>query len=438
MIFVAPSKPLHHGWLDQLLARRPTLVVVDGVNEAMVLQGQKIDLEGWSLVRRALIVPFKEIGAAVLECDHLPLSADPLRGDAYGTVHKGNVIDGVRFALVRKERFGRGRRGCAWLYSTKDRNGQVELHGSANDSGAVYLGTLIVDDTDTTPDFLALYAPEPDEEKSSDCTSCLTDVVYEVILALPEQSVKSTVLLSAAVRAAGHQYRDKAIRDAAADLVIAGRLVEVFGKRGAKGYQVAAATSAQPSTPARDETDSGHAHDPGPLTSARRPPTGGPPRWAEVNAVSSSDLGGRGGPRWAEVTDQQPGAPGEPGEPGAHMAGVVGEVSGSAELSGCSGLKETPTEPGVNGEPPGITGCGHTGQGAQREPIPGALAPDSPGQTDRMKQAHAKATANTQPACSLCGEPLWAPASIERGLCERCHLAATPAVAERADAEPAI
>lgn len=131
LLFAAPNKPLRHGWLDPVLHARPTLAVIDGVNEAMVLHGEKIDVEGWSAVRRRLVVPFKDIGAAVLECDHLPINADPLRGDAYGTVHKGNVIDGVRFALVRKERFGRNRRGVSLLYSTKDRHGEVERHGRA-------------------------------------------------------------------------------------------------------------------------------------------------------------------------------------------------------------------------------------------------------------------------------------------------------------------
>lgn len=165
LFFVAPRKRLQHGWLDQLLARRPTLVIVDGVNEAMVLQGQKIDLEGWSLVRRTLILPFKEIGAAVLECDHLPLTADPLRGDAYGTVHKGNVIDGARFALVRKKRFGRGRRGVSHLHVTKDRPGYLGADAAEDDGDNIYLGTLVVDDTGNTPDFLALYAPKrtPDD-----------------------------------------------------------------------------------------------------------------------------------------------------------------------------------------------------------------------------------------------------------------------------------
>jgi len=268
VLFVAPSKPARAEWLIPLTAAKPSLVIIDGVNEAMVLHGQKIDLEGWSSVRRRIVVPFKEIGAAVLECDHLPLSADPLRGDAYGTVHKGNVIDGARFALVRKKRFGRGRRGAAHLYATKDRPGFLGADATDDDGDNIYLGTMVVDDSPQAgPNFLTLYAPKSTPGEVSGPvrgpTSELGDIVFDVIAALPDQSVKSTDLLYAAVRAAGHQYMDKAIRDAAADLMIADRLVEVSGKRGAKGYQVAATTPAHHSTPARDEADSDHADDPG-------------------------------------------------------------------------------------------------------------------------------------------------------------------------------
>jgi hypothetical protein len=267
LLFVAPSRPARAEWLALLTAARPSLAIIDGVNEAMVLHGMKIDLEGWSAVRRRIVVPFKEIGAAVLECDHLPLSADPLRGDAYGTVHKGNVIDGARFALVRKKRFGRGRRGVANLYATKDRPGFLGADAADDDGDNIYLGTMVVDDSpEAGPDFLTLYAPKrnPDGESAdSGPRAELADIVFDVIAALPGQSAKSTDLLYASVRAAGHQYMDKAIRDAAADLVVAERVAEVFGKRGAKGYRAITAPSTQPSTSARDEADSDHADDPG-------------------------------------------------------------------------------------------------------------------------------------------------------------------------------
>lgn len=242
LLFIAPSNGVRREWLTPLTERRPSLVIIDGVNEAMVLHGVKIDLEGWSQVRRRVVVPFKAVGATVLECDHLPLSADPLRGDAYGTVHKGNVIDGARFALVRKEPFGRGRRGRSYLYATKDRPGYLGLIGDDDDKGNVYLGTLVLDDSPSAgPDFLTLYAPRPksDTESGSD-TASPADIVFKVISELPEQRVSSFRKLCAALRKAGQNLRTETIRDAVDDLVVEEppRLIEVRGTRGALGYRV--------------------------------------------------------------------------------------------------------------------------------------------------------------------------------------------------------
>lgn len=252
LLFVAPSRPVRHGWLTPLLAAHPTLVVIDGVNEAMVLHGAKIDLEGWSAVRRTLVVPFKETGAAVLECDHLPLTADPLRGDAYGTVHKGNVIDGARFALVRKELFGRGRRGVSHLFATKDRPGYVNESGKANDAGHVFLGTLVVDDSSTAgQDFITLYAPKDDDGTRPDATVTsaeLANLMYEVVATLPDHTAESGVKLRAAMRAAGHKFRRTAYDDTAADLVHARRFEEIRGQRGSIGYRAVTTLSQEESS----------------------------------------------------------------------------------------------------------------------------------------------------------------------------------------------
>ncbi|MBX7453399.1 hypothetical protein GR927_35920 [Mycolicibacterium sp. 3033] len=250
--FVAPSKPARA--LDDLLAVKPTLVVFDGVNEAMVLHGVKIDLEGWSAVRRRIVEPFKAAGAAVLECDHLPLNADPLRGDAYGTVHKGNVIDGVRFALVRKERFGRRRRGRSLVYSTKDRPGQVEMHGRDSDGTAVFLGTLVVDDTDTTPDFLTLYAPKPaTAAEAGECTVDPPDELRTAIVAtlagLTDRRVDSRRRLLTHLRKAGHPARDGLVRDAIDRLVVDGELIEEPGRNRSVGYRLPIDSSASQPSP---------------------------------------------------------------------------------------------------------------------------------------------------------------------------------------------
>ena len=54
---------------------------------------------------------------------------------------------------------------------------------------------------------------------------------------LPGCNVDSQRKLFAEMRVAGHPFREGALRNAVDDLVAAGRVMEVPGKRGATGYQ---------------------------------------------------------------------------------------------------------------------------------------------------------------------------------------------------------
>jgi len=64
--------------------------------------------------------------------------------------------------------------------------------------------------------------------------------VFEVIAALPGKAVDSERALFAQCRKAEIKARESHIRDAVDDLIADSRLVEVRGKRGAKGYQIPA------------------------------------------------------------------------------------------------------------------------------------------------------------------------------------------------------
>lgn len=254
--FVAPQRPMHRGWLDDLVALHPTLVILDGVNEAMTLQGVKIDMEGWAAFRRNVVVPFKAAGAAVVECDHIPMNSDPTRMDAFGTVHKGATLDGARFVLTNDTPFGRRTRGASHVFVTKDRPGYLRAEGKPTRTpGKTFLATLTVDDTGTTPDFLTLYAPKAADDTAGqlvDNMSTTADTVLAVIADQPDQTVKSARTLFAALRQAGHQIRDEAVRDALADLILAGRVTEIPGSRGARGYRTTASRD-QPTEPDPNE-----------------------------------------------------------------------------------------------------------------------------------------------------------------------------------------
>jgi hypothetical protein len=239
--FIAPNQAAHQEWIKALLAPAPALVIHDGVNEAMSLHGHDIDkADGAATFRRRLIVPFLRAGAATIACDHLPMGADGARKNAYGSVHKGNAIDGARIALENREPFGRGLRGRSNVFVTKDRPGHLRAAGKPTKTpGKTFFGTFIGDDSAVFKPFaLALYAPKVEEQApDSDPAAELADTVREVIAAQPDRKIASLRALFAEMRKAGHQFTEKNVRDAVDDLIAAARLSEVVGKRGAKGYQ---------------------------------------------------------------------------------------------------------------------------------------------------------------------------------------------------------
>ena len=252
--FVGPSRPVRAGWLAALLVPAPTLVVHDGVNEGMSLHGADImAADGASKFRRNLILPCLRAGAATLSCDHVPKNVEGRGRDAYGSVHKGNAIDGARIVLENVKPFGRGMRGVSYVFISKDRPGQLRAHGKpTKQPGKTFYGTLVVDaDLTGTADFrLSFFAPKDDDAETVNPVNDLADTVYTVIDTLPGGVVASMRLLYAEVRKAGHEMRDSAVRSAVDDLLVAGRLVEVPGKRSARGYK----TEAKPGTATEAQT----------------------------------------------------------------------------------------------------------------------------------------------------------------------------------------
>jgi hypothetical protein len=239
--FLTPTEPATPEQIARLVGLRPSLVVHDGVNEAMALHNDEIyAVAGGSAFRRRLVVPFLAVGAATVACDHLPLGSDRSRRDAFGTVHKGNTLNGARLLLENKEPFGRDMRGRSNVFVTKDRPGQLRSRGKPADiPGKTFMGTLIVDDATAGPDFIVkLLAPKLDDDTTTRDTSAeLAAAVHKVILAQPDHAVSSLRHLYAQMRKAGVKFRESTARDAVDDLVAAGVLEEIRGKNRATGYR---------------------------------------------------------------------------------------------------------------------------------------------------------------------------------------------------------
>lgn len=130
--------------------RVPTLVVFDGVNEAMALHRWAIrEEDGAAEYRRRLVKPCTRVGAAVLSLDHVVKDAEKRTRNALGSVHKGNGLTASLILLENAEPFGRGQRGRSQVFITKDRPGFLRRHGRPDPRvpGKTYMGELVVDDT---------------------------------------------------------------------------------------------------------------------------------------------------------------------------------------------------------------------------------------------------------------------------------------------------
>jgi hypothetical protein len=250
--FVGPEQPVTPVKLARLVADKPRLVILDGVNEAMSLHKWGIrDEDGAAAFRRALVKPFTQAGAATLQADHVAKNVEQRGRTAIGSVHKVNGLSGSLILLEPADPFGRGQRGRSRLFITKDRPGFLRRHGNpSKEPGKTYMGEFVVDDTQSySPDLtVKLYAPtEMSEQQGTESGSgALADLVHEVIAGLDGQRVASERELLAQVRRAGHSARNTAVKDALDDLLAEGRLVEVRGPNNRRGYRVHPGASQDP------------------------------------------------------------------------------------------------------------------------------------------------------------------------------------------------
>lgn len=224
--FIAPQRQVTAGALNRVLAENPTLVVFDGVNEAMSLHGWGIrEEDGAAKYRRNLVMPCLRIGAAVLSCDHVVKDKESRNRNAIGSVHKGNGLSGSLILLENKEPFGRGQRGCSRVYVTKDRPGHLRRHGNPMKDmpGKTYLGMLSVDATGEELE-LDFWAPSEDEVVPTAETDRAE--VLAAVMQLTEDDVEANV----GNVAAKARMKKQTVTDILNALVVDKVVVE--GKRG--------------------------------------------------------------------------------------------------------------------------------------------------------------------------------------------------------------
>lgn len=132
LIYVHPDEPLEGRAtidLEAILALRPALAVIDGVNEALSLHGlsSKDDVDV-AAFQRLLPRRFAAAGAAVVLVDHVVKAADQRGRWATGSQHKLAGLDGAQYVVEPIQTWAAGKGGRSHIRVAKDRPGQVRRH----------------------------------------------------------------------------------------------------------------------------------------------------------------------------------------------------------------------------------------------------------------------------------------------------------------------
>jgi hypothetical protein len=149
--YIRPVSPLgagiHRDDLAQILGdTRPTLVVIDGVTEGMVLHGlDPLSNKDCATFGRLLPTAIARSGPGVVSLDHVTKSPDGRGRYAIGAVHKLNGLNGAAYLLDNRKAFGIGIRGISTVKIAKDRPGQIRRHCLPGANKLHWYGDLVLE-----------------------------------------------------------------------------------------------------------------------------------------------------------------------------------------------------------------------------------------------------------------------------------------------------
>jgi hypothetical protein len=140
-IYVRPESPATPAVVSELPGIGATLAVLDGVTEAMTLQGWEIG-DNSDVARFVELLPraIARMGAAVWMLDHVTKDRNGRGRYAIGAQHKLAGLSGAAYSSDVIHPFGRGMTGLSRLTVTKDRPGFVRPHSTfGKGAGDVHL-----------------------------------------------------------------------------------------------------------------------------------------------------------------------------------------------------------------------------------------------------------------------------------------------------------
>ena len=135
--YLRVDEPVPTWALEDLVASGPALVVVDGITEALTVEGLDMAAnQDIAEFRKRLSRAFVRAGAAVLEVDHVVKDKENRGRYAIGAQHKLAGVD-VAYRLDVIHPFGREREGLVKVTVTKDRPGYVRQHSADGERTAL-------------------------------------------------------------------------------------------------------------------------------------------------------------------------------------------------------------------------------------------------------------------------------------------------------------
>jgi hypothetical protein len=149
--YVRPEGPLGdpETWrdlLEMLAAWRPTLVILDGITEAMGMHGwdplSNADIAKWNNMLAKLLA---RRGSAVVSLDHVVKNSENRGRYALGGVHKLNAVSGAGYILENRSSFGIGMTGKSGIFIAKDRPGQLRHCALPSGNSMHWYGDLVLE-----------------------------------------------------------------------------------------------------------------------------------------------------------------------------------------------------------------------------------------------------------------------------------------------------
>jgi hypothetical protein len=247
-VYIHPERPLsleaERQAFDDLLAQKFDFAVLDGVTEAMSLEGLSSnlseDVAAWQhLAPNALA---SRTGAAVVCIDHIPKDKNN-QGGAIGSQHKLSGVTGAAYVLDVKDPFGKGLQGRSMVRVRKDRPGGVRglLGSDYRSSDRTHLvAEFVVDARSPRQLKVDLYEPHVRVQGSDRPTWCMeqASLYIESDLELSERSQRRiTEQLWDNVKGGNGKIGRDTWRDALDCLVAEGYANQVAGPRNSKVYR---------------------------------------------------------------------------------------------------------------------------------------------------------------------------------------------------------